>query len=549
MADIFISYKREDKQIAERLSIALEQLGFDVWWDLNLISGQPYRAAIRAVIDQCKAAIVLWSEKSVLSDFVMDEASYAHRLGKLCPARIDGVEIPMGFGQTHTADLVDWDGELTHAGFQNVVSAVEGRVGRKGKLGSAQRSAETEAAAAELEAFKSAQFAGNAQALQAFLKHFPRGLFANFVRGQLESMTADAKAARAEGVGVDTAPRPPAAPTPEWTPPPAHGPPTPPRPPASPPWAMIGIGAAVVLALAAFMFSLRPWEQSAAPVGEAAVEAPARDVDAEIEAVRQEERERAAALLAAREEELRQQGVTEAQAREQAAREQAAREQAAREQAARAVQAASATYDLTQLNPQVRATVERARDAERRANAAAARARSAAQQAEDAARRARAGEAGYQIFDGGDGRRYEGGWANGTYNGYGVLIVSAPHAGAGDRYSGQYNGGARNGVGVYSYAQNANNTGAALRYEGELANSAYSGVGVFHWRDGRRHAGGWGDNSVSGQGVLYFTDGRRYEGDWSNSHYNGHGVLWDAQGRVIQQGVWTNSVLTEALAR
>jgi hypothetical protein len=157
MADIFISYKREDKAIAERLSIALEQLGFDVWWDLNLISGQPYRGAIRAVIDQCKAAIVMWSTNSVESEFVMDEASYAHRLGKLCPTRIDGVELPMGFGQTHTVDLSDWNGELSHTDFQSLVRAVEDRVGRKGKLGSGRRTPEAEAGAAELEAFSRAR--------------------------------------------------------------------------------------------------------------------------------------------------------------------------------------------------------------------------------------------------------------------------------------------------------------------------------------------------------------------------------------------------------
>ena len=75
MADIFISYKREERRLAERLSIALEQLGFDVWWDFELLSGDRYRNVIRAVIDQCSAAIVLWSKLSVDSDFVMDEAT------------------------------------------------------------------------------------------------------------------------------------------------------------------------------------------------------------------------------------------------------------------------------------------------------------------------------------------------------------------------------------------------------------------------------------------------------------------------------------------
>jgi len=93
MADVFISYKREDRGTAQRLADALEQLGFDVWWDLDLLAGDEYRNVIRAVIDQCSAAIVLWSTRSIESDFVMDEASHAKRKGKLCPALIDNVDL------------------------------------------------------------------------------------------------------------------------------------------------------------------------------------------------------------------------------------------------------------------------------------------------------------------------------------------------------------------------------------------------------------------------------------------------------------------------
>ena len=140
MADVFISYKREDRGTAQRLADALEQLGFDVWWDLDLLAGDEYRNVIRAVIDQCSAAIVLWSTRSIESDFVMDEASHAKRKGKLCPALIDNVDLPFGFGQTHADDLTGWSGELTHAGFQALVRSLETRIGRKARLGAARRS-------------------------------------------------------------------------------------------------------------------------------------------------------------------------------------------------------------------------------------------------------------------------------------------------------------------------------------------------------------------------------------------------------------------------
>lgn len=252
MADIFISYKREDRPVAERLSIALEQLGFDVWWDFDLLSGEPYRKVIRAVIDQCKAAVVLWSVRAIESDFVMDEATYAKSQGKLCPARIDGVDLPFGFGAIHTDDLSNWDGELSHPGFQAMVRAVESRVGRKGRLGSSPRTADSQAASAELEAFKAAQIAGNASALKAFISAYPRGMFAGFVRGQLETIKAEAQStpvartdlAEAPSQAMPRAPAPPPSPL-QTSPPPSDHEDSAPKKRA--PFSIIAIGIAAAV--------------------------------------------------------------------------------------------------------------------------------------------------------------------------------------------------------------------------------------------------------------------------------------------------------------
>ena len=198
MADVFISYKREDRRVVERLAGALQQLGFDVWWDFELLSGENFRAAIRAVMDQCKAAVVVWSKAATESGFVLDEANYALRLGRLCPLRIEAVEPPFGFGQIHAEDLSDWSGELSHSGFQNVVRSIEARVGRKAMFGSLVRSQERQAAAAELEAFKVAEFAGTVGALRTFAANYPSGAFAAFVRDQIDQ-SARARAARLPG--------------------------------------------------------------------------------------------------------------------------------------------------------------------------------------------------------------------------------------------------------------------------------------------------------------------------------------------------------------
>ena len=96
MADIFISYKREEAGQAGRLAHVLEQFGYSVWWDVALLSGDEYRDVIAEMIDKCAAVIVLWSPLAVRSTFVRSEASYAQRQDKLLPAMLEACHLPLG---------------------------------------------------------------------------------------------------------------------------------------------------------------------------------------------------------------------------------------------------------------------------------------------------------------------------------------------------------------------------------------------------------------------------------------------------------------------
>ncbi len=252
MADIFISYKREDRRVAERLSIALEQLGFDVWWDFELLSGDGYRKVIERVIDECGVTVVLWSELARESTFVVDEAAYSREQNKLCPARIDDCRLPLGFGGDHVVDLRNWEGEMGHDGLQSLLRAVELKTGKKARLGARPRGEDEEARFAEMEAFKAAQAGGNASALQTFLRDYPHGSFANFVRGQLETMgvAVMAEAGAAQAAQLTPAARSPRAPPKPKAAPPAAAP-APPR--RSSPWPVFG-GLAAAIAAAMFIF-------------------------------------------------------------------------------------------------------------------------------------------------------------------------------------------------------------------------------------------------------------------------------------------------------
>lgn len=101
---VFISYARENQEMAAALAGALERHGISTWWDFKLTGGVDFRAALQRELDRSDAVIVMWSEKSVRSAFVMDEAYEGRRQNKLIPISVDGVGPPWGFGDVHTID-------------------------------------------------------------------------------------------------------------------------------------------------------------------------------------------------------------------------------------------------------------------------------------------------------------------------------------------------------------------------------------------------------------------------------------------------------------
>jgi hypothetical protein len=94
MADIFVSYARLDREIAQRLATALEGHGWSVWWDRRLHSGQAFDRIIEEAISAARAVVVLWSKNSVGSDWVRAEAAYGLETNKLVPAQIDSATPP-----------------------------------------------------------------------------------------------------------------------------------------------------------------------------------------------------------------------------------------------------------------------------------------------------------------------------------------------------------------------------------------------------------------------------------------------------------------------
>ena len=75
MASVFLSYDREDLDRARSIAVTLEKAGHSVWWDRHIRGGAQYSKEIENALKRADAVIVLWSEHSVESPWVRDEAA------------------------------------------------------------------------------------------------------------------------------------------------------------------------------------------------------------------------------------------------------------------------------------------------------------------------------------------------------------------------------------------------------------------------------------------------------------------------------------------
>jgi adenylate cyclase len=104
--DIFISYARADREPAASLAALLELYGYEVWWDRDLVSGSDFEQEISCRLAAARAVVVIWSDVSVKSGWVRDEAADAARREVLVPVTLgDHVVVPFGFRSLHAIPL------------------------------------------------------------------------------------------------------------------------------------------------------------------------------------------------------------------------------------------------------------------------------------------------------------------------------------------------------------------------------------------------------------------------------------------------------------
>lgn len=133
MAQVFLSYDREDAGKARTIAETLGHAGHSVWWDRHIQGGAEFGKVIERALDAADAVIVLWSTHSIDSAWVRDEAAAGRDKSRLIPVLIEPVIPPIGFRQYQGIDLSQWNGRRRpklHA----VMSAIDELTGDRRNL-------------------------------------------------------------------------------------------------------------------------------------------------------------------------------------------------------------------------------------------------------------------------------------------------------------------------------------------------------------------------------------------------------------------------------
>lgn len=136
MADVFVSYSRGDKARVAPLVAAIEDQGWSVWWDPDIVPGQEFDRRIVAELACAHAVVVVWTRNSVESRWVRGEARVAAERGILVPVRLDGATLPIDVRAFHTTDL-DAPGAGGDRQIQEVIRALGDAIARRRTGGTA----------------------------------------------------------------------------------------------------------------------------------------------------------------------------------------------------------------------------------------------------------------------------------------------------------------------------------------------------------------------------------------------------------------------------
>ena len=131
--DVFVSYAREERHLAEPVRVALENAGLRVFFDLEggIQAGDAFPQRITNAIAECKVVVACWTPHSLRREWCRKECFFALRLGKLVPLalqRLPDLCLGSEFIDISYVPLDDFTGQSHHLGWSEALNAIASRI-------------------------------------------------------------------------------------------------------------------------------------------------------------------------------------------------------------------------------------------------------------------------------------------------------------------------------------------------------------------------------------------------------------------------------------
>src|SRR3954469_7073071 len=130
MAEVFISYKREQRDRIQILAHLLKQETLSVWFDASLEAGrgEGFDTEIEREVTSAYCVLACWTPAAVHSVYVRAEAKKGLERNVLVPVLLEECILPVPFNAIDTVDLTRWQGDSNDPGWRRALTQVKAKV-------------------------------------------------------------------------------------------------------------------------------------------------------------------------------------------------------------------------------------------------------------------------------------------------------------------------------------------------------------------------------------------------------------------------------------
>jgi hypothetical protein len=125
--DVFVSYKRDERERIDPYVKRLIDGGLQVWWDALIRPGANWGLSIEKALRESRSVAVFWTPMSVSSDEVYNEADHGMRINALFPVLLETCEVPIRMSRIQYLDLTRPNADQS---FDGLILGIRNRVVR-----------------------------------------------------------------------------------------------------------------------------------------------------------------------------------------------------------------------------------------------------------------------------------------------------------------------------------------------------------------------------------------------------------------------------------